>query len=473
LKVPIASPALQALVEEGHYTFDPAKQVGRDLAEVGSALGRKHIEKDPDVHPAFDYIASLYPHMTVLQMPDASPSSARLYLKNNDDRADPVEVDLTAEFDDLASRLNYRIRPLIDRHTLHLPANIFLALTETVNRDATPGYPFNLQHATKGECLDARFPEIYNMVQERLRLLAFSDPRVVEQLTAVEMVQQGYCDPKYIIVKREGTKPPKIVSNTCRVVQAASIVDELVSKALEHPVFKAVLADKARTFSLLGMALSGTDAEAVLDAVAATQGEGELSANDAQAFEFSHSRSAIRSSHRFSAVMMQCLGTPLATALDNYALCMSLSLFVFKDGVLWAQTRPRNMKSGVPGTSTHNTLIRHAIYHRAGGTGLCLSSSDDTLERRFPGAVEAYASLGYVIKDYDQDTRSSFECCSHYWRQGLEPVAKNVEKSFFNLLHNFSKEACEAFQALHYRDSAAMTCLSVLLSWPVGESEQI
>lgn len=456
---------------EGHYLFDQAIKVGNDLASVGVAMGRQHQDKPPNVHPAYDYVATLYPHLTQLKLPPSDPDSARTYLKNNDDRATPVEVDLDPEFLDLADRLGYRLSPLVHPETLYLPPNVFIAITETVNRDATPGYPFNMKHATKGECLDARIDELYALTLERLALLAAADPEQLAAMSAVDLVRGGYVDPKYIIVKNEGTKPAKLETGTCRVVQAASLLDELVSKALEHPVFKAILQDKGKHFSLLGMALSGQDAERILEFVAPTQQDGALSANDAQAFEFSHSRTAIRSSHKFSATMMRARGTRLERALDNYAICMTCSVFIFKDGVLWAQTRPRNMKSGVPGTSSHNTLVRHAIYHRAGGVGLCLSSSDDTLERRFPGAVKAYAQMGYVIKDYDADTTSVFECCSHYWRQGLEPVAKNVEKSFFNLLHNYSPEAVDAFQALHYRDEAAMTCLAVLLSWPVGESE--
>jgi hypothetical protein len=471
-----ASPQpIVALLSAANYKFCKPYTVAKNLLSAGAGLGKFTKSRHKQLDPYMMSVASeFYPDVNKYVLPKSDPESTKSYLRIHCDSSNFVQLNISCQARDLADSLGVKILPLLDPQKVDLDFNLYSELASTVNGDATPGYPFYLKHALKSEVFERSNVELYSIVASRLRMLASLPHSYVSTLNARQIVSLGLADPKYVITKSDPTSATK----TARVIQAASSADELVSKALYYPVHKYVLTDKGKNFSLLGTSFEGPDVH-MLHRFADELRESEgLAATDCDKYEFSHSGPTMVSERSFYIQLYDCEDTPLENAILNQAYCEMFTVFIFADGELYEQVEPAQEKSGVPGTSTDNTVTRRCIYSVASGRPIvrgvrdCLSSSDDALERKFPDARRRYAALGYSVRGLDDDTSESFECCSHFWERGKNPVAQNVAKSLCRYISQPSPQAALDFEALHHRDERAMTALTILLLCPREGSEQ-
>jgi len=123
-----------------------------------------------------------------------------------------------------------------------------------------------------------------------------------------------------------------------------------------------------------------------------------------------------------------CGANPLLKrAMINRAYCLSKSVFVFSDGVMWAQTFSGMQKSGSYNTSSSNSRIR-TIASRFVGSLWNIAMGDDCLEIAVPGALDLYPLLGKMVKNPVVCNLPGaplidlqFEFCSHMFKDVRNP----------------------------------------------------
>jgi hypothetical protein len=290
-----------------------------------------------------------------------------------------------------------------------------------------PGVPYTNLGSTNADILPENRVMIQDLVLKRLQLLATSD---IEQLSATELVQQGFVDPVRTFVKDEPHSTRKIKQERHRLIFAVSAVDQIIERLLCSTQNKTEIANWMDCPSAPGLGLSDDQQLELLYDRIILLAKGELAEADVTGWDWSVQEWELL----HEAKMRSQLGSHndiVKKILHNRYLCVSRSVYAMPSGRLLVLKVPGVQLSGTYNTSSSNSRLRVLIAYLVGAK-FAIAMGDDSCEQFVEDATEKYAVLGHPLKMYERRT-DQFEFCSQLFTDhGAWPV--DGTKTLFKLL---------------------------------------
>lgn len=339
-----------------------------------------------------------------------------------------------------------------------------------MKKDSSPGYPWGLCYADKAAVLEQAGMEVYDMVNHRLRSylnLSFDFDGGVE--AAVDYVEGGFVDPIRLFIKNEPHTIEKVAQNRYRLVSSVSIVDELIERLLGGPQNETEIDHWLYCPSKPGIGLSNDEQTTQFyEVMKPWIKKGTLKKSDVSGWDMNFKGWMYKADYyRRLSMASGEFHAQWGKMLKGRFVCLSRSLLITSDGVVYAQTIDCLMKSGSYFTSSTNSAAR-VILATLLGADYAVAMGDDCVESNERETLPSlYEQMGFRIKGLELCT-SSFEFCSHEFYPD-RAVPLNFWKGVFRLL---SREPDE-FEYIQFKyeyrhvDSALMgPVLSLLDTLP-------
>lgn len=238
---------------------------------------------------------------------------------------------------------------------------------------------------------------VVEAVYERLELL--SNVKLSDDVTAIELVEMGLCDPVRLFVKQEPHPKRKIVSRRFRLISSVSLIDQLIERLLFGYQNRLEIALWETCPSKPGMGLSvPTQAQSIWKDLAMKHTLCAAAEADISGFDWSVQEWELMADVEMR-IALGSFDSKVANAARNRFRCLALSVFQLSNGTLIAQGVPGLMKSGSYCTSSSNSRIR-CLMAKLIGSPWCIAMGDDSVEGYVNNAREKYQRLGHDCKDY-------------------------------------------------------------------------
>lgn len=303
---------------------------------------------------------------------------------------------------------------------VELKKRLHKIIHEEIKRDSSPGVPFAALAATNGDLIDRYDRTLVHCAYERLQLLCSGAD--LSQATAVDLVENGYCDPVRLFVKQEPHSRRKMNQRRYRLISSVSITDQIIERLLFGYQNRYEISMWHAIPSKPGMGLSlDEQTRLMFSDLRAKSHIRKAACADISGFDWSVQEWEFEAELYMRLKLMEpdLIGNArLERAVRNRFACFSLSLFQLSDGTLIAQQIPGIMKSGSYLTSSMNSRIR-CLMAEIIGAPWCIAMGDDSVEGFVENAKEKYACLGHTCKDYElcptdyDGLLDSVEFCSH------------------------------------------------------------
>jgi hypothetical protein len=254
----------------------------------------------------------------------------------------------------------------------------------------------------------------------------------LNNLSAEELVEGGFCDVVRLFVKNEPHSASKIEQGRFRLISSVSLVDQIVERLLFSRQNHKEIDNWTVIPSKPGIGLDlDEQTEAVWKHVRKLAGPATVASSDASGWDWSVQGWELEAEAEMRIALADTTGGIFADLVRKRFRCLSLSVFYLSDGRMFAQTIPGVMKSGSYVTGSSNSRIRKLASDLVGAEW-CISMGDDAVEAVVKDAVAKYEQLGHSIKGYDIDF--TFEFCSHIFTGGPVVIPTNWGKSLYRLL---------------------------------------
>lgn len=413
--------------------FDPGTiDVSDQFAYVGvceAPGGACHHSHPPDDWPA---VVSALPALAAYHKPDRNPTLERsitldLYASQRFAETPESQHYLNQAQAEMMSQVPRTRPPSWFFAGLPNPVDVLHAIM-AMNPTAHAGYPYCHWGLPKREFCLVHFPDLYELVCLRILCLQHLGPRC----HTPQQYYDDFCaDPVLVMIKNEMIK----IGKRPRIIAITSTLSEVIERLVSDDVSYVDKADWGEFYSCIGIGFSAGDADRLLlpfrDHIVAS--------SDVPAFDVT--RTEFEEVLDLELLMYQIFQTPAHPMFGVYLEhCVSTcrSLFVFSDGVVWAQRIPGTTKTGRKLTSKFNTQSRArrsiAVSLRIGCASLVRCAGDDSIETHHPDKPSVYAALGFPLKDYSV-CEGYVEFCSHQFVEGRRPVGVRIAKSAANLLY--------------------------------------
>lgn len=279
---------------------------------------------------------------------------------------------------------------------------------ESLDPKSSPGYPLMRLAKTNGDLLKVAKATVVALAVERLERLEKADYGEMLGLTAEQLVERGFCDPVRVFVKNELHSELKVAQGRMRLIMSISVVDQLVERVLNSAQNQSEIRVWEDIPSKPGLGLHD---EGLASLEAQIKKLGRPQSSDITGFDWCVSQWWLD----FDAVARERLSGDVSGMHLKRACCLGLSVIVFSDGVMWAQTTRGVQKSGSYNTSSTNSRIRAAcafiVGWRNGIDPAVIAMGDDAVERAGVGdPVSAYARLGFKLKEL---STAAIEFCAY------------------------------------------------------------
>lgn len=290
-----------------------------------------------------------------------------------------------------------------------------------------PGVPYSMLGSTNKDILPENRTMIQDLVIDRLKRLAVAD---LSEHSAVELVQQGYCDPVRTFVKDEPHSTRKIQQQRHRLIFAVSAVDQILERLLTSDQNKKEIANWMSIPSAPGLGFDDQSLDLLYKMILEKSSSGNLAEADVTGWDWSvqewellheaHMRSQLGSHNKL-----------VTKLIHNRFLCVSRSVYAMPSGRLLVLRRPGVQLSGTYCTSSTNSRLRVLVAYLI-GAGFAYAMGDDSCEGYVEDATEKYAKLGHPLKMYVR-RQDEFEFCSLLFTpKGAWPV--DGTKTLFRIL---------------------------------------
>ncbi len=305
---------------------------------------------------------------------------------------------------------------------------------QEMNKQAAAGFPYCFTHQLKGTWIMLDPETVVELVLKRLKLLEEADPRELEKLTAVQMVEQGYVDPVAVFVKDEPHKVSKIKEGRFRLISNCSIVDECIKRLLFKEQNEA---DKLDCYNPNGSAGGWdwtTDEAAAICYNSVEAWLPEAASSDISAWDWSLAMWLFRAEtevrRRLNGSSRESLWFRIAT---NITTCFGRSVYVLSDGTAYVLENDGVQKSGDLNTTTGNGRMRNIIACLLGAKN-SKSCGDDNISTYVEDAVEKALRYGVRLTDYTKiDLKAGFEFCSAMFTEA-KAIPLSCVKALYTLL---------------------------------------
>lgn len=307
-----------------------------------------------------------------------------------------------------------------------------------VNMQSSPGMPCAAIQPLNSKLFASHTPLIAHAAVERLK-------RLIEhrgELSPVELVKAGLCDPVRVFVKQEPHTKAKVNSRRFRLICSISVVDQIVERVLcaEQNNEEILLWGSLASCPGMGLTLD-VQTDQLWDNVQEAAKHCSITSSDLSSFDWTVQEFELKGDAESRIQLANAEGTLFAIALRNRTMCLCNKVFALSDGRLYAQLRPGVQASGSYTTSSTNSRVRVAAGFYAGSDWV-KAMGDDALEEYRAGALEAYKELGKIVKEYTIfNDNEPFEFCSHLFeaRSVVKPL--NWARSLYRLLHQVDNKA--------------------------------
>lgn len=301
---------------------------------------------------------------------------------------------------------------------------------------------------TNGDLLKVARQTLVDLAVERLERLEEADYDEMLKLSAEQLVDRGFCDPVRVFVKNELHSELKVAQGRMRLIMSISVVDQLVERVLNAAQNQAEIRVWEHIPSKPGLGLHD---EGLASLEAQIKKLSRPQSSDITGFDWCVSQWWLD----FDAVVRERLSGDVSGMHLKRACCLGLSLIVFSDGEVWAQTKRGVQKSGSYNTSSSNSRIRsgcsYVVAWRSGEDPEVMAMGDDAVEEESADdPVGAYALLGFKLKEV---STTALEFCAYAFDLcgGFFPV--RWHKMVASLLWTTPRDkthACELLAALTY-----------------------
>jgi len=408
------------------------KMVSKEFEYVGNVRhlgGPSGISHPPDDWPT---TVTIIPEIIIYTKPDRGPALERKYLLNLYSHQRHTESDLALEhlFEaqvDLKSQVPI-CEPPEWSDSLPSPRHILSAISN-MKPSANAGYPFVRSAMGKREFAFENFPHIYHLVLIRLISLEYL---FRPDDSPLDLVRKFCVDPVMAMIKNEILKFGK----DPRMIGMTSIVSELVYRIAFDELSHHSVECWGDFYSCIGMGFTSGASNMLHEYFDGVQ----IAKSDVPKFDMTRS---VEEAILDNDLQMFQLRIPVQSRFyrvyHNFTIAGCKSIFVFTDGVLWAQIYPGTTKSGEKTTGERNTATRarrsYAVArYMKEPENLVRNAGDDAIERHYPGKEQGYHDLGFPLRDYEVVV-GDIDFCSHFFPKGKRPVGQRILKSVAGLLY--------------------------------------
>nr|WBR18978.1 P1-P2 fusion protein [Cowpea polerovirus 1] len=328
--------------------------------------------------------------------------------------------------------------------------------------DAGVGVPYiSLKRPThRGMIEDPQMlPVITRLVFDRLQKMLETR---FEEMTPVELVQNGLCDPIRLFVKGEPHKKAKLEEGRYRLIMSVSLVDQLVARLLFQDQNKREIELWRACPSKPGFGLS-TDSQVqefvevlarqvgVSQEEVITNWESYLVPTDCSGFDWSVQDWMLQDEMEVRNRLTLNNNDALRRLRSGWLKCLSNSVLCLSDGTLLSQDYPGIQKSGSYNTSSSNSRIRVMCALHTGASW-CLAMGDDALES-VDGDLSKYSELGLKV-----EVGKQLEFCSHIFETPTRAIPVNANKMLYKLIFGYNPGSGNVEVIINYLTA----CLSIL-----------
>lgn len=345
-----------------------------------------------------------------------------------------------------------------------LDDDMFDNVLADVNKDATPGYPLNLDFPDKGAVILHHRDSLKKAVEERLKTFLLSELPVPSSAFPATLVAEGFCDPVRVFIKNEPHTEEKMAQGRFRLVSCVSICDEIVERYLFSRQNSIEIENWTTIPSKPGMGLS-MDSQTQHIFQYAEPYLKDLIKSDVSGWDWSVPGWLFKADLECRKRLIVSSGehdSVIRSAWERMAharyACLTWTTFITSGGDVFLQRQSGIMCSGSYLTSSSNSRMRVLLAFITGSTW-AMAMGDDCNECHGIGVQtdverlkDEYLEYGFRIRDVERGNGENFEFCSHRFSKKVA-VPSNFWKGAYRLSSSIpSVELLTQFRAV-YRNS--------------------
>lgn len=297
-----------------------------------------------------------------------------------------------------------------------LLSNVRFHMERNTVMDSTPGMPYKLLGPTNGKVLESFSVYIANLTVARIRKLASVSIDYLRTKTSMELATEGFCDPVRVFVKNEPHSLLKMSQGRYRIIASVSLVDSLLQRCVFQRQDELEIAKWTEHPSQPGIGFTDDMTKKFLSQIPS----GLVTEADVTGWDWSVQSWEFQAEAIMRVMLVKNCSQLFARLTENLLFIQSFSVFSLSNGDLYCQDHPGIMKSGSKNTSSSNSRIRVLAHYVLNDVDpWIVAMGDDSLERWFPGAFEAYNALGHPIKSFEK-SGNEFEFCGHVYDRSAE-----------------------------------------------------
>lgn len=281
-------------------------------------------------------------------------------------------------------------------------------------------------------------------VIDRLKLLSQYTPD--NDVTPVDLIQEGLCDPVRIFIKKEPHKKSKILAKRYRLISSVSLIDQMIERLLFANQNKLEVENWTAIPSKPGIGLNDVGLEIMYRTVENRAITHDLLETDMSSWDWTVQGWQLEFDVE-SRIKLCNASRRLATLMRNRVLCLRRSVFALSDGRMFITPFDGIQLSGSYNTSSTNSRIRVGIaaiaqaWHEydellpySYGMPWIAAMGDDAIEDFHSHSALYYERMGHSVKIARKFVIGQpFEFCSMLFHGSWKAEPKNWEKMIVNL----------------------------------------
>lgn len=241
--------------------------------------------------------------------------------------------------------------------------------------ESSPGMPYCTMFKTNEELLNTLpMDQLIQLAWERICSLKHAPAEV----SAIEAIDYGMCDPVRVFVKNELHTMEKVQEGRFRLICSVSCIDQAIERWLcsgqnltEISQYEDLPANPGLGLHDEGLDVLAGKLEALLPAVS----------SDVSGFDYQVPAWLLHDDARVRVALAGChADSAYAKILHSRVSALAMSVLVLSDGRAFAQTIPGVQKSGSYNTSSTNTHMRLMLAYMSGSPA-AQAMGDDCVER--------------------------------------------------------------------------------------------
>nr|QDH89722.1 MAG: RNA-dependent RNA polymerase [Riboviria sp.] len=265
------------------------------------------------------------------------------------------------------------------------------------------------------------------------------DSEIISELSAFELVMQGYCDPIRCFVKNEPHANRKIESGKLRIISGVSVVDQLIERVLYSRQSNLNIRKWEEVPFKPGMGLHDAGLVSLYEQMMSLPSRAE---SDISAWDQSVPGWLLQAWSEYLITLAEADNSCYSRIVRARNVCHRRSIYQTSDE-WWEQLHDMGQLSGSYATSSGNSVMRNLLcqivaedagHIKDDQYALIFTMGDDAVEEIIPGAKELYEKYGFNVKDYHVKA-DGFSFCSTHWNYGNPyGIPETIWKTLFRLL---------------------------------------